>query len=1051
MRTNRNAVLAAAVAATLAAGAVPGRAATWDGGSGTWSTSVGQWDGGQVWAQGSDAAFGAPSSSTVSLGESITVGAITYGEFSDGLTINLNSFNFTQTAGSSFFVDPGPALPDTSVIPSSITITNTGGTTGTYSFSAHNNGGPRLSGNMNVTYTGAGTWTPIANNNFTGVLWLQGSAAPGAGTVRTDNGNSSLGSAAGLIKLDATTNLRLDTPGSSITETYTRDIELIGTSQRLNTNGVFEITLAGVLSGSGTLNQNFNQGALVLRGNNTYSGATTLGGQQVALVLAHDNALGSSPSVTITNQSTLAFKGDANGTTNVGAVPLSLNSSNSTSGVGMVHNYDGNNSFAGNIMATNTTQKAYSVEANSALTLSGIISHTATQARNDSSGMIKRGDGTLVLTGANVFGHRNGGGAANGTLVEGGTLLLDFSQSGVDSNIINNGHGVAPYTITGSRTSGLHLAGGTLVVKGGGAGDVNFQEFNNDQANDSLVGFRVLPGASSVVADQNGATSLTVNLGKLSNSQRLVGGTVDFTLPTTGAFVLPIDTSAPTTTVGADNAIMTANGAAFATVGGTDWAATDVLASNARNIVAGSSIGGFYTANGASSLSGNADMSAGVDTTLAGDATTTSLRFHNSGTRSINAGGNILTTGGILVTSSGNGPTSITGGTLRGAISPTNALQDLVVIQNNTAAALSIDATIVDNTNATGLTKAGPGTLDLTAANSYTGTTTVTGGTLKLSHAAALGGGNLALNGGVVALTAASGDFTRSLGTGANQVRFLSTGGGFAAYGGERTVNLGASVTWQSTANFLPSFATLKLGADDADGTVNLVNSINLIGAFGTPIVRTVHVANGSAAVDAKLSGILSGGSGGLRKTGDGTLELTNVNSYGFDTLIDDGTLLVTGSLSATTPVTVNSGGTLGGDGTVAGKIAVKTGGAISPGASVGSLDVGNLTLDNGSTSFFEIEGPGAGSNFDTILASGAVAFDGTLAVDFSSNFGVDAWDLFNFASSTGDFDSIVDLSATYGAGELSFDPTTGVLSVVVPEPASLGLLTVGAMGLLAR
>src|SRR5207249_9715268 len=186
-----------------------------------------------------------------------------------------------------------------------------------------------------------------------------------------------------------------------------------------------------------------------------------------------------------------------------------------------------------------------------------------------------------------------------------------------------------------------------------------------------------------------------------------------------------------------------------------EWAARDA----SSNISPGSRLAGFYTANTSTTLAGNADMSGGVDTTLASSPTLTSLRFNDNAARTITATGQTLTTGGILVSPAvGNNPSVITGGTLRGAAGSAN--QDLIISQNNTAAALTINSAIVDNTSATALTKSGKGTLMLSQPNTYTGTTTVNEGILKLSNATALPGAvdstvgagesALTLNGGVI-------------------------------------------------------------------------------------------------------------------------------------------------------------------------------------------------------------------------------------------------------------------------------------------------------------
>ena len=226
---------------------------------------------------------------------------------------------------------------------------------------------------------------------------------------------------------------------------------------------------------------------------------------------------------------------------------------------------------------------------------------------------------------------------------------------------------------------------------------------------------------------------------------------------------------------------------------------------------------------------------------------------------------------------------------------------------------LTLSGVVSDGASMFGLTKLGAGVVTLSnSGNNYNGTTTIQGGALRIttSEAALAGGfttngytgGNLTLNGGVLEIGVAT-TFSRQLGTGSDQVQFTGDGG-FSAFGGGRTVSLtnsggtaNGTLTWAS-GSFVPDGKALLLSSAYADNTLTLTNAIALAGTTST--TREIRVANGSAALDATLSGVLSGNAG-IRKTGDGTLNISATNTYSGPTVIEGGALRGTISANSNT------------------------------------------------------------------------------------------------------------------------------------------------------
>ncbi|MCY2995085.1 MAG: autotransporter-associated beta strand repeat-containing protein, partial [Planctomycetota bacterium] len=116
----------------------------------------------------------------------------------------------------------------------------------------------------------------------------------------------------------------------------------------------------------------------------------------------------------------------------------------------------------------------------------------------------------------------------------------------------------------------------------------------------------------------------------------------------------------------------------------------------------------------------------------------------------------------------------------------------------------------------------------------------------------------------------------------------------------------------------------------------------------------TIEVPNADDVVT--IGGVLSG-SGGLTKTGPGTLELSGANTYTGPTAVQAGTLLLTGSTAAGSPVTVTNA-TLLSNSTIGGSLTIGDGGRLvvgTEGNQVATLHTGSLTFLSGSRLFLDI------------------------------------------------------------------------------------------------
>ncbi len=205
------------------------------------------------------------------------------------------------------------------------------------------------------------------------------------------------------------------------------------------------------------------------------------------------------------------------------------------------------------------------------------------------------------------------------------------------------------------------------------------------------------------------------------------------------------------------------------------------------------------------------------------------------------------------------------------------------------------------------LYKSGSGRLTLSGLSTYTDRTYMYGGALRLNNVGALANSNLELFDGIVELAAA--DFSRVVGTGPGEVQFTGFRAGFSAIGAARQVTLdaaGATIDW---ATKLP-FQTLVLADGNSTHTLTLNNALNL--GVG-PAYRNIEVGDGAAAVDAIITGQITGSlTVQLEKSGAGTLNLAVANAFAGDVLVSGGRLnTVSGGLAGINSAYVETGASL--------------------------------------------------------------------------------------------------------------------------------------------
>jgi len=773
------------------------------------------------WKGGNGSTWGTANNWTSdSAGNTLVAGAPTSN--ADVVFAATGASNLSNTLGADYTVNTLSVSTVGVTIAGANTITANASSASAYNISA-SSGTTAISANLagsaaGLTKSGAGTLTLSGANTFgggltlsAGTLNLNSAAAPGSGSITITGGtlDNTSGSSVTLSNNNA------QNWNGDFTFTGTRDLNMgtgtvaLGASRTVTVNGA-NLTVGGIISGTGYSLTKAGAGALTLGGANTYTGGTILGAG--TLNINNASAIGAG-AFTIT--------GGTLDNTSGSSVTLSTNNAQTWNGDFV---FTGTNDLnLGNGAVTMAASRQVTVNGGN-LTVGGIISGSG-------FGLAKAGAGTLILGGANTY--------TGATNINAGTLRTSAADVIHNSSAVSIASGAA-----------FQLGGNDTVASISGAGNIalgsNTLTFG-DTSNQTVSG--TISGTGGLVKNSSGSITLSGN-NNYSGNTTISAGTIR---------------------IGHDNALGTGSlklgvSGTTASITFTSTDATDRTISNALTTFAGSSWNTTFGSTGTGNLSfGNStsvDLGAVRTFTVNNSWTSFANAFTGTSDGITKAGtGTLILTGASTYT----GATTINTGTLQlGNGGTTGALSTSSAITVNGTLAFNRSDTFTQGTNfstaaigGTGsVLQAGSGTLALNAANTYSGGTTLNTGTLRLSHTGAAGSGIITQSSGASLLHLnAAGTFANAMSVYNVQAsETLTLGGGitvnnatFDVDNGDTLTISGAvsgtgGVTKNGTGALILSGSNSYTGATTVNAGTLQAASANALGS-----TTSVLVANGGS------------------------------------------------------------------------------------------------------------------------------------------------------------------------------------------------------------
>ncbi len=699
-----------------------------------------------------------------------------------------------------------------------------------------------------------------------------------------------------------------------------------GTTSTLDTSGG-SMNVQSVITGSGALNVS-GTSTLTLGGTNTYSGGTTM--TQGSLDFLNGSALGSG---------TLTFAGNS---TLVGG----------SSSITIANNIQINSGVTASTSLTFGTVLAGVISGSGAFDMFG-GSLSFTGSNTFTGGLILEGSANLTFSSSNSLGK-------GAVTMRGATLTWASGNTDDISSLVTLDSGVAIFNTNGNTvTFASALQGGGNFNKAGG-GTLILSASNSFTGNiamsggtlrianpDAIVnsGTLVFSGGSF---EGNGtpltvANALLFQAGTFSgNSDLNFTGRVDF-----GSSIRTLGVSNTGTTTFSGSLVGTGaggflkQGAGVLVISGTNNTYTGRTSVNAGTLVV-TSLADIGVASSLGAPTSAANGTIGL---------TSILNYVGAG----NSSNRSFSLGGVgTIDSSGSGALVLSGS----VTSALGATAKTLVLAGTNTALNTLSGTISNGATATvSFEKAGTGTWLLSGNNTYTGTTTISGGLLMASNVST-GSNNLGAGTSAVILGGAATSGT------------LAYTGNSATYTRGFSVNAGGGGLSVATAG-----QTLTLGT----------NGVATGGLF------TVS-GSGNTAIGTSISG-----TGSLQKSGAGQLALSGSNSFGGGTLVTGGT------------VSVQSNNALGTGGVKVGGgvLSVEQGSGVANAVSLagGRYD---RTLSGSLTDAVNASSDLGGVNTTARLAAGTLSSTSTLDTLFSAssaatNDGIRRSDVYSFVGTGGD------------------------------------------------